>query len=127
MKFGRIIVFVFAMTCFFVFPKAWAETVVSSGEEEPFIYDDHGRRDPLWPLVDSNGIVINYESDFVVTDLMLDGVMVSAQGDSLAIINGRIVKPNDMIGQFTVSSIGANSVVLIKGDQEFELKLKKEE
>jgi len=53
--------------------------------------------------------------------------MVSAQGDSLAIINGRIVKPNDMIGQFTVSSIGANSVVLIKGDQEFELKLKKEE
>ena len=96
-------------------------------EQGPFVYDDGGRRDPLWPLVNSNGVILNYESEFLITDLALEGIMAGAQGENLAIINGRILRTTDAIGQFVVESIAENSIILKKGKQKFELKLKKGE
>jgi len=42
------------------------------------LYDDHGRRDPLWPLVTSSGAVMNYESEVFVCDLVLEGIIAEA-------------------------------------------------
>ena len=97
------------------------------GSLEGFIYDDHGRRDPLWRLVGSNGTIFNYETEFLITDLVLEGVMAGAGEGNLAIINRRILKAGDVIGQFIIEKIDKNSVILKKGKQKFELKLEKGE
>src|SRR3989338_2280442 len=90
-------------------------------------YDSHGKRDPFWPLVSPSGNIINYETEFQVTDMKLEGIMSGAGGQDLAIINGHIVQRNDHLGPFTVARIEKDLVVLMKDQQEFELKLKKEE
>ncbi len=102
-------------------------TAATAQESELFVYDDGGRRDPLWPLVNSNGAILNYESEFLITDLALEGIMAGAQGENLAIINGRVLRANDSIGQFVVGNIAEDSIILRKGKQKFKLKLKKGE
>jgi hypothetical protein len=96
-------------------------------EQGLFVYDDGGKRDPFWPLVNANGAILNYESEFLITDLALEGIMAGAQGENLAIINGRILKTGDAVGQFIVGEIAEDSIILKKGKQKFELKLKKGE
>lgn len=95
-------------------------------QETPFLYDDHGKRDPFWRLISPSGSVINYDDDILMTDMVLEGVISDPRGNA-AIINGRIVKPQDKIGLFTVSGIGKDAVTLIKGQESFTLKLKKDE
>jgi type II secretory pathway component PulC len=97
------------------------------GNEEPFKYDAHGKRDPMWALVSPSGTVVNYESDLLFSDLSLEGIMAGDAGRSLAIINGKVVTLNDKIGQFVIHHIDPNFVILRKGQEEFTLELKKEE
>jgi hypothetical protein len=96
-------------------------------QEEGFVYDDHGRRDPFWQLVSPTGTVFNYETDFLITDLALEGVMAGTEGENAAIINGRILRIKDAVGQFIVERIDEDSVILKKGKQKFQLKLEKGE
>jgi hypothetical protein len=96
-------------------------------EGKSFVYDDHGKRDPFLPLVSPSGVLIRYETDLLISDLALEGIMSGVNGKNLAIINGSIVDINDTVGQFTVYYINTESVVLKKGKQKFKLLLKKEE
>lgn len=99
-------------------------------EEDPrqlFNYDSHGKRDPLWELVNSAGKVVSYDTDFILTDLNLEGIVSGNNGENLAIINGKVVKPKDPIGQFIVKEIKEDAVILMKNQETFELRLKKEE
>lgn len=97
-----------------------------SGEEEGFVYEDHGKRDPLWPLVSPTGNVLDYEKkEFQFTDLKLEGIIFGPDGRNLGIINGRIIKEKDQIGPFIVISIGKDSVVLGRDQQEFQVRLEK--
>ena len=114
----------FFLSVFFIF---FLSNVVIAEEQKPFVYDDHGRRDPLWRLVTPEGTIKNYETEFLITDLALEGIMAGTDGKNFAIINGRVLKKNDMIGQFIVERIGDDKIVLRKGRKKFELKLKKEE
>ena len=100
----------------------WAEA-----KENSFIYDDRGKRDPFWSLVNPGGNLINYETDLQMTDLSLEGIMVGTSGKNLAVINNKVVKVNDVIGQFKVIQIDKDFVILSKGQPTFELKLKKED
>jgi type IV pilus assembly protein PilQ len=52
--------------------------------------------------------------------------ILSAADHSLAMINNRVLKVGEMIGDFTVSEIGEDSVTLKKGDQTIILKLMEE-
>lgn len=100
----------------------------ASGQAAMWTYDDHGRRDPLWPLVSPAGNIIDYEKkEFQFTDLKLEGIISGAGDKNLAIINGQILKANDQVGSFVVTRIGKDTVVLMKDQQEFTLELKKEE
>ena len=92
-------------------------------QENPFRYEDHGKRDPLWPLVSSAGTIVTYDTDLLVSDLALEGITTGQNGDNVAIINGRVVKKDEVLGQFVVKEINATSVILIKGQEQFELKL----
>ena len=100
---------------------------VMAKEDELFVYDDQGRRDPFWRLVSPSGAILNYETDFLITDLALEGIMAGKDGKNYAIINGRILKAEDIIGQFVVERIDEDRIVLKKGKKKFELKLKKGE
>ena len=97
------------------------------GAQDNFIYEDHGKRDPFLQLINMAGAVSNYETDFVIADLVLEGIVQGSGTQNFAIINGKIVKPQDVIGQFTVMKVEPKSVTLTKNNQTFELYLKKEE
>jgi len=99
-------------------------TLKVSAEEATFIYNDHGKRDPFWKLVNQNGVIINYEKDLLISDMNLEGIMLEASGN-VAIINGKIISEKEKIGVFIVESIKATSVILKKGQEEYILKLKK--
>ncbi len=92
-----------------------------------FVYDDHGKRDPFWSLLGSRGTILNFDNDIQASDMVLEGILVEPNGDSVAIINGNIVKVGDKVGFFIVKEIQVNVVVLGKGQEIVTLKLKKEE
>ncbi|MFP4472339.1 MAG: hypothetical protein ACLFPX_00520 [Candidatus Omnitrophota bacterium] len=90
-------------------------------------YDDHGQRDPFWPLITRNGTILNYDHDLTVSDMNLQGIMADARGEAIAIINGMIVKKGDLIGLFEVRMISDTKVQLKKGEETIHLTLPKEE
>ncbi len=96
-------------------------------EGKLFIYEDHGKRDPFWSLVSPSGTIINYDLDYLISDLKLEGIIQGSGNQNMAIINGKIVRVNDKIGQFLIKRIDSSTVILANGQQTFELRLKKEE
>ncbi len=103
-----------------IVPLGWAE-------EPPFVYQDHGKRDPFWKLVTPSGAVMNYDTDISISDMLLEGIIAGPEGSNLAIVNNTIVKPNDRIGPFIIEKIENDKVFLRNGDENFVLKLQKEE
>ncbi len=99
--------------------------ILIAGETKVFKYDDHNRRDPFWSLVSPGGTIINYDNDIELNDLALQGVIAGTNGENLAIVNGRVLKLNDKIGDFQVTEINNDYIILKKGEQELLLKLKK--
>jgi len=90
-----------------------------------FVYDDHGKRDPFVPLVSSAGMVVTYDEDLAVNDLILEGIAADATGNNAAIVNGKFVKVHDQIGPYVVETITVDHVEFLKGNERFILKLKK--
>ncbi len=124
-NFRNIFCFVILAMVFF----ALAQTVFCDQPAEPsdFVYDDHGKRDPFWSLLGSRGTILNFDNDLQASDMVLEGILVEPNGDSVAIINGNIIKVGDKVGFFIVKEIQVNVVVLGKGQEIVTLKLKKEE
>ena len=91
-----------------------------------FIYDPHGARDPFFPLVTQGGAIITYETEFVVSEMALEGIISDGSG-RIAIINGNIVESGKKIGLYTVQEIKEDRVILLKDGQTSVLQLKKEE
>lgn len=90
-----------------------------------FVYDDHGKRDPFWPLVSPSGSIISYESDLTAADMILEGIVGDSQGNYSAIINGIVVRPGQKIGLFVVDSITKDSVILLKDQERSVLNMNK--
>jgi len=90
-----------------------------------FVYDDHGKRDPFVPLVSSSGMVVTYDRDLSVDDLVLEGIVADASGENIAIVNGKIVKNHDHIGPYVVGLIAVDHVEFLQGTDRFVLKMKK--
>ncbi|MBI3314966.1 MAG: hypothetical protein HYZ86_03375 [Candidatus Omnitrophica bacterium] len=99
--------------------------VFASADGGAFVYDDHGRRDPFMPQVSAAGAVITYEADLTAGDMVLEGIVADAQGNNVAVINGKIVKQGDRIGLYAVAAVRPDDVELVKDDQRFTVKLKK--
>src|ERR1700679_3446554 len=85
--------------------------------QEPFVYDDHGKRDPFVPLVSSTGMVVTYDEDLAVNDLVLEGIVADASGNNAAIVNGKVVKVHDQIGPYVVDVIAVDHVEFLKGTE----------
>jgi hypothetical protein len=95
--------------------------------QEAFVYNDHGKRDPFVPLVSSAGMVVTYDEDLSVNDLVLEGIVADSSGNNIAIVNGKVVKIHDLIGPYIVDVIAVDHVEFLKGADRFVLKLKKGE
>ena len=111
---------------FIIFAMMLGHNILAE-ESELFPYNDHNRRDPLWRLVSSDGAIINYDTDLLISDLTIEGIIYDPHGKSFAIVNGNVVKSNDKIGQYIVKSIEQRRVILTNGHEDFLLELKKEE
>ena len=105
----------------------FSSTLWAQEKQGNFVYDDHGKRDPFWDLVTPAGVVMNYDSDIQVSDLTLEGIISGKDGENLAIVNNTVVKTKDKIGLFVVDKIEQDKVFLIKEQQSFVLKIKKED
>jgi hypothetical protein len=98
----------------------------AAAEEVEFVYNDHGARDPFWPQVTEGGALVNYETNFTVSEMTLEGVIEDGSG-GLAIINGTVVEMGKHIGQYIVQKIYPDRVILEQDGKTIELRLKKEE
>ncbi len=109
----------------FIFVIILMVTNLSYAHGQSFVYDNHGKRDPFVPLVSSSGMVVSYDADLAVNDLVVEGIVTDAKGDNAAIVNGRVVKPGDHIGPYVVDTIAPDHVEFLKGTQKFILGIKK--
>ena len=100
-------------------------TLACAEDNKAFVYDEHGKLDPLAPLVSPSGTLISYDTDISASDLSLEGVVIDPKGNNLAIINGKIVKSGDMVGSYTVETIANDHVGLMNGQEHLIVKLKK--
>lgn len=98
---------------------------IALAEDAVFVYDEHGKRDPFLPLVSMGGTIITYDTDLTASDMVLEGIVAGAQGNNMAIINGKVVKPHDTLGAYQVDVIADDYVEILKGQERFTLKLKK--
>lgn len=94
-------------------------------QDKAYVYDDHGKNDPFRPILSETGEVIKYDTQITIDDMKLEGILGDPKGNNVAIINGKIVKPSDKAGPFTVEAVGLEQVDLSKDGEHFMLKLKK--
>jgi hypothetical protein len=101
--------------------------LASYGADDTFIYPEEFDRDPLEPLINSEG-VINVKLVRQYGDLELNGIMYSSvESQSSAIINNTLVKRGDYIGTYKIEEIKRDSVVLNKKGKMISLEISKEE
>jgi hypothetical protein len=99
--------------------------VIWAQKGSTFVYNEHGKKDPFSPMISSSGTLIPYDNEISESDISLEGVVLDAKGNNLAIMNGKIVKAADKVGAYTVDTIASDHVNLVKGDERLTVKLKK--
>ena len=97
-----------------------------SAEEQKYSYAQKGRRDPFVPLVSPAGYLLNLERDENST-VDLEGIMYDPRGDSIAIINGELVKVGESIAGVVLLKIDSTKVTVMKDNQRIEIELRREE
>lgn len=91
---------------------------------EYFVYDSKGNRDPFVPLVTKEGIYVGrWQTKDIRETIVLEGIVWDPQGESLAIVNGTIVKEGDNFLNFKIIEIEKGGIKLLKGDVELTINL----
>jgi hypothetical protein len=115
---GAAIIAGFAGLCVTLAPAAWAA------------YNAKGRRDPFVPLLTAEGQRIHPPgldegTATGVSGLMLQGIVFDPQGDSYALMNGKIMREQEEINGMRVVRIQPNVVTILAEGQEHRLELHK--
>lgn len=96
--------------------------------EEPFIYDDKGKRDPFVPLVDKDGhYLLDTGTLYSFDELKLFGILWDPEGKSSALINDEVLAVGEAISGFVVQDITKDKVVIYKNGKEYIMRLSIEE
>ncbi|HAJ57812.1 MAG TPA: hypothetical protein DCL35_08665 [Candidatus Omnitrophica bacterium] len=111
------------ITTLFVFLIA---ACASSAFSEEYVFKNQGKRDPFVPLITPAGYLVNLEPADE-NKISLEGIMYDPKGDSMAIINGELVRAGDVVGSALVSSIEPNKVVIIQDNEKIEIELRRGE
>jgi hypothetical protein len=95
-------------------------------QEKKYSYKNQNKRDPFVPLISPAGYLLNLEPEDNSV-VKLEGIMYDPHGDSIAIINGSLVRVGETIGDAVLSSIEANKITVIKDNQKVDIELRREE
>jgi hypothetical protein len=88
-----------------------------------FKYDNKGRRNPFIPLVTSGGRLLNLDQQEGLKALSLEGIIYDKDGQSYAIVNGRVVGIGDEVGEYRVLRIEEERVIFIKAGELLEIEM----
>jgi hypothetical protein len=85
----------------------------------PFRYDSKGRRDPFAPLVREGRLIAAGPGQRMEASTpVLYGILWDPSGHSIAMINDGEVRVGDWVGQYQVTKIEQDAVVLDSGTAE---------
>jgi len=103
-----------------------AGPAAAQDEKDKYLYKAQNHRDPFQPLITPAGYLINLEPE---TDeaLRLEGVMFDPKGDSIAIINGELLRVGESLGEAVVIDIQPELVTVLRDNETLELELRREE
>jgi len=93
---------------------------------EEYIYKNQGKRDPFMALITPTGYLLNLEpaDDRKVN---LEGIMHDPDGNSMAIVNGDLVRVGDSVGAAVVTEIEPNKIIILQDNEKIEIELRREE
>ncbi|MBI3312505.1 MAG: hypothetical protein HYZ88_03155 [Candidatus Omnitrophica bacterium] len=102
--------------------------ILSMAPRAGAVYNAKGKRDPFVPLLTAEGQRIHppgldEETTVGVSGLILQGIVFDPQGDSTAVINGKIVREQEEIIGMRVIRIQPSAVVVLAEGQEHRLEL----
>lgn len=91
-------------------------------------YESRGRRDPFVPLIGVNRpAIIKLEDVTSIDDIKLEGIAFGAMGKRSAMLNGEVLRENDVVGDIKIEAIRANSVGISLDGKAYELYFKGQE
>ena len=95
-------------------------------EAESSFYRSNGKRDPFVPLITPEGqrIYPPGTDEGGVANLMLQGIVFEPQGESYAVINGRIVREGEEVDGVKVLKIAPSAVVIQSEGQQHQLSVR---
>jgi len=99
---------------------------ILEAQEDKYTYKHQGKRDPFVPLISSSGYLINMPSADS-SSLLLEGILYDSSGDSIAIINGELVRVGETVGNAVVTAIELNKIIVIQDNERLEIELRREE
>ena len=100
----------------------------AQSDQGEYKYVSEDKRNPFIPLVTSDGKLLKLDVESENRKgLILEGIIYDKAGISYAIINSKVVKVGDQLGDEQVLKIEHNKVILIKNGQTSEIELKKGE
>jgi hypothetical protein len=116
------------MIIFILTVVSWAVFLSDSSicAQEKSGYDPGGRRDPFLPLISPEGTLLKLETQVNSGGISLEGVIYDKSGESYAIVDSKVVKVGDTVGDWQVLKIEQNKVIFQKDGQVQESELKKE-
>jgi hypothetical protein len=107
---------------------ASAPGVSRGADEEGFVYNDKGRRDPFMPLITRHvKVATGLDTVQAVDDILLEGIVWDSGGESIAIMNGIIVREGERYGVLSIDKIHETSVEIFIDNIRHELNLTEEE
>ncbi|PIU41573.1 MAG: hypothetical protein COS99_04480 [Candidatus Omnitrophica bacterium CG07_land_8_20_14_0_80_42_15] len=102
--------------------------IAASQETKKFTYDSKGKKDPFVPhLISDVKTYASLENVETADDLILEGIIWDAKGNSAVMLNGAILKEGDEVSNIKILKITAKKVILTIYSSEYELNLQKEE
>lgn len=97
---------------------------IAGEDTDLFEYDAAGIRDPFLPLVTKEGkIAFGYGTIRSIEDIRLEGIVYDPGRDSIAIINGLVLKENDTFGNIKVIKIEPDKIKLLFNQTEHIVRL----
>lgn len=90
-------------------------------------YERAGKRNPFIPIITTDGQLINIQDEDENSELNLEGIIYDKSSQSMAIINGQILKANETIGGVKIVEIRKDSVVYVKDGEIFILNQERKE
>ena len=98
--------------------------VFAVAEEDAYVYDSRGRRDPFIPLVGVTATAVSSLDDVMsIEDVKLQGVASNAAGVQVAIINGEMIKEGEKSGRVTLKEIAKEKIVILIDEESYEVSL----